>query len=200
MGSILIRFNHEIKRYEKRTPQKPGISHPLYHFPWYPLWRVCIISSTFKWGKKGSKKIQELAQGHPILCGIQNQVCQALILLWLLLLNLLEHFSKNKLAPKKSESISFSDGLTPSKRVFPPDNILPSLVHLDVLKVKAFQWCFYSVCPETNKSLHMLYKRNHFNINSPLIWGLRIWSLLWHAEGILVTCNSGFWEAHGCNR
>lgn len=64
--------------------------------------------------KKG-KKIQELAQGHPILCGIQNQVGLALILLWLLLLNLLEHFSKNKLAPKKSESISFSDGLTPSE-------------------------------------------------------------------------------------
>ena len=67
-------------------------------------------------------------------------------------------------------------------------------------QIKALQWCLYCVGPETNKSLHVLHRRKHFNIRTAVIWGLRVWGLLWHTEGLLVTCNSDFQEACHCNR
>lgn len=58
----------------------PGVSHPLS----FPLISTVIsiyhkLHIFFLMRKERVKIIQELVQGHPVLCRIQNQVCLALI-------------------------------------------------------------------------------------------------------------------------
>lgn len=66
-------------------------------------------------------------------------------------------FSKSKLAPKKSESVSSSHEPTPSESLFPTDNILPSLLIQMCSKLKRFNDVFILFAQSlTNRSARFI--------------------------------------------
>lgn len=156
---------------------------------------IKLVMTTFIfWMRKETREVQERAQGHPGLCKIQNQVCNPA---WA--------------PPRKPLSTFFWDWvdsqeirvcLLPQRTPVScaPDNILPPLWTRIASKFKSFSHVFTALAHRLTNSYTGLHKRNHFNINSAVIWELRVWGLLWQAEGILVTYNSGFQEAHNSDR